>query len=337
MSPNTDKPAGLTGTISQLFPPKPQFTEESLPDLSDKVYIVTGANTGVGKELSSMLYSKNAKIYVAARSKPKAEAAIADIQSQHPSSKGQLSFLSLDLADLTTIKSSAEQFLSQETKLHVLFNNAGVMKPATADAKTAQGYELQLGVNDVGTFLFTKLLKPMLASTARSENSPGSVRVVWVSSSAAEAPMAPKGGVPMDNLDYHNDMGWFPKYAISKAGNYLHGVEFARRFKSDGIVSVSLNPGNLDSDLWREQPYLVGKFLQWFILHEPKKGAYTELFAGLSPEVTMDKTGGWIVPWGRFMGIRKDLLQASKTKAEGGSGIAADFWDWSEEQVRPYL
>jgi retinol dehydrogenase-12 len=77
-----------------------------------------------------------------------------------------LAFLRLDLADLTTIKASAEEFLSKETKLHVLFNNAGVMCPPQG-SKTPQGYELQLGTNNIGTFMFTKLLTPILNATAR--------------------------------------------------------------------------------------------------------------------------------------------------------------------------
>ncbi|TRX91241.1 hypothetical protein FHL15_007846 [Xylaria flabelliformis] len=333
---SNDSGPSLWDQLSQVFPPKAGFTERDLPQLHGKVYLVSGANTGLGKELARMLYSKDAKVYIAARSEEKANAAIYEIKNKEPTSKGELAFIKLDLADLSTIKASAQDFLNRETKLHVLFNNAGVMKPNPTGATTAQGYEMQLGVNNVGTFMFTKLLTPVLAATARTE-APGVVRVVWVSSSAGESPMAPKGGVPLNNLDYHDDMGWFPKYAISKAGNYLQGSEFARRHKSDSILSVSLNPGNLDSDLWRNQSYVMGKILKWFILYPQINGAYTELFAGLSPEVTMEKTGAWIVPFGRFMRPRKDLKEATKTEAEGGSGIAEKFWKWNEEQIAPFL
>jgi NAD(P)-dependent dehydrogenase (short-subunit alcohol dehydrogenase family) len=345
----------LKDQLSQAYPPKPGFTEKDLPQLSGKVsisafgfsikyclltqsqvYIITGANTGVGKELAQMLYSKNAKVYIVARSETKAQQAIEDIKKAEPTSSGELVFLRLDLADLSTIKASAQEFLDKETKLHVLFNNAGVMKPEPG-AKSAQGYELQLGVNNIGTFMFTKLLTPIMAATAKSET-PGTVRVVWVGSSGGEMPVTPRGGVPMDNLDYHDDVGWFPKYCISKAGNYLHGAEYARRHTAaDGILSIALNPGNLDSDLWRTQPWAVAQFLKWFVLHESINGAYTELYAGLSPEVSIDRSGGWVVPWGRFMNPRADLLEAKRTKDEGGSGIAREFWEWNEEQIRPYL
>ncbi|KAI0542185.1 hypothetical protein GGR58DRAFT_453081 [Xylaria digitata] len=331
-----DSGPSIKDQLSQAFPPQPGFTEQDLPQLHGKVYLITGANTGLGKELARMLYSKHAKVYLVARSEAKASAAIAEIKSTSPDSRGALVFIKLDLADLSTIKASAQEFLQQESRLDVLFNNAGVMKPDPPDSKTTQGYELQLGVNNVGTFMFTKLLTPLLAATAKLEG-PGSVRVVWVGSSAGELPVVPKGGVPMDNLDYHQDLWWLAKYGISKAGNYLQGSEFAQRYKADGIISVTLNPGNLDSELWRNQPFIIGKILKWFFLHEPINGAYTELFAGLSPEITMEKSGAWIVPFGRFMRPRKGLKEATRTRAEGGTGIAKEFWEWNEEQIRPFL
>ncbi|RYP75977.1 hypothetical protein DL771_002049 [Monosporascus sp. 5C6A] len=320
--------------VTQCYPPAPTFTENNLPELDGKVYIVTGANTGVGKELAHILYSKNAKVYVAARSEEKAINAIKEIKERSPQSKGQLLFLQLDLADLSTIKASAEEFLSQETRLHVLFNNAGVMTPPQG-SKTAQGYELQLGVNCVGSFMLTKLLTPALVATAKAEP-PGAVRVVWVSSSAAEV-LSPTGGLELDNLDYHSERYAHTKYGVSKAGSYLYSTEFAKRHRDDGVVSMALNPGNLDSELFREQGYIMGRLLKLFVLHPPVYGAYTELFAGLSPEVTLEKSGGWVVPWGRFDSIREDLVVSSRSKAEGGTGVAEEFWKWSEEQIKPYL
>ncbi|KAI4157095.1 MAG: hypothetical protein LQ342_008526 [Letrouitia transgressa] len=73
------------------------------------------------------------------------------------------------------------------------------------------------------------------------------------------------------------------------------------------------------------------------MLHPPINGAYTELFAGLSPDVTVERSGAWIIPWGRFGSLRKDLELAGKTTAEGGSGVAGEFWEWSEKQVEAYL
>ena len=159
------------------------------------------------------------------------------MKKNFPKSNGELVYLHLDLDDLSTIKKSAEEFLSKENKLDVLWNNAGVMVPPQG-SKTKQGYELQLGTNNVAPFLFTKLLTPTLVKTAKS-SPPGSVRVVWVSSSAAEM-FSPPGGVDLENLDYKVDKGAWPKYGVSKAGNLLHSKEFAKRFPQ--IVSVVCFP-----------------------------------------------------------------------------------------------
>lgn len=102
-----------------------------------QVYLVTGATSGVGQQLARILYSKNAKVYIAARTE---SGAVAYIKKADPASTGSLTFLELDLADLRTVKKCAERFLAAETKLHVLFNNAGYM--ANDDKKmetTAQG------------------------------------------------------------------------------------------------------------------------------------------------------------------------------------------------------
>ncbi|TLS30649.1 hypothetical protein PpBr36_02758 [Pyricularia pennisetigena] len=330
--------AGMRRQITAAYPPKPKFTEANVPDLTGKVYIVTGSNTGIGMQLARILHSKNAKVYIAARDQAKAEAAAESIKASNPSSAGSLAFLRLDLADLTTIKASVDEFLSKEKQLHVLFNNAGVMMPPQR-SKTAQGYELQLGINNVGTFLFTRLLTPILTTTAAA-SSPGSVRVVWVSSSMAEIASPSPGGVPLDKLDdlaSNDSISPRVKYGISKAGNYLHATEYARRFGDKGIVSVALNPGNLRSDLARHLNSLQKAFLNYFVQHPTVNGAYTELFAGLSPEVGLDKNGAWIQPWGRFEQIRDDLEKATKPESEGGSGIAQKFWEWTEKQVQQYL
>lgn len=204
---------------------------------------MTGASSGIGEQLAQILYQKNAKVYVAARSQDKASKAIEGIKAKAPSSKGEVRFLHLDLDDLATIKASADAFLSENDRLDVLWNNAGVMIPPQG-SKTKQGYEKQLGTNNVAPFLFTKLLLPTLAKTA-STAPQDSVRVVWVSSSAAEV-SSPKGGVELENLDYKVDKGTWFKYGVSKAGNVFHASELAKRAGTEGIISVV---GLADADL----------------------------------------------------------------------------------------
>lgn len=278
-------PASI-GTVSQTFPPKPTFTEANLPDLHGKVYIITGSNTGVGKELARLLYSKNARVYVAARSADKAAAAIKEIQEAAPKSTGSLAHLQLDLADLGSIKATAADFTARESRLDVLFHNAGVMIPPEGST-TAQGHELQMGVHALGPLLLTNLLTPVLTATAKTAP-PDSVRVVWVSSLAAES-MAPKGGIDVDQLSPPYAKGKEPtrqeKYGMSKTASYLLAFEYGRRVgATTGIVSVALNPGLIKTDLQRHfNP--VQRFVAHAMFHPAVFGAYTELFAGLSTEI----------------------------------------------------
>ncbi|KAI1384747.1 short-chain dehydrogenase [Hypoxylon trugodes] len=320
--------------MRQLFPGTPTYTEKDIPDLSGKVYLVTGANTGIGKEISRILFSKNATVWAAARSERKGRNAIQSIREEYPSSTGRLEFLLLDLGDLMAVKKAAETFLEKEKQLHVLFNNAAIMMPPKG-SKSAQGYELQLGVNCLGPFLFTKLLTPMIIKTAKISPK-NSVRVVWVSSSAGELLIPVRGGIDLNNLDYKKDYFYAHRYGLTKAGDYYYSVEYARRHREDGIVSISLNPGNLKTDLDRNCNPLENLYRK-ATTYPAVYGAYTELFAGISDEVTLEKSGDWIVPWGRFSDIRKDLFQGSKPQSEGGTGIGQKFWAWSEEQVKPYV
>ena len=221
--------------LSELFPPKPTLTERNLPDQSGKTFIITGASSGVGEQLAYILYKHNAKIYIAARSEEKSRQAIERVKTRVPHSGGQMIYLHLDLNDLTTIKRSADEFLSQNDRLDVLWNNAGVMTPPQGST-TKQGYELQLGTNNLAPFLFTKFLQPILAEAARKASA-DSVRVVWVSSNGSEH-FSVNGGVDLSNMDYKTDKSPFTKYGNSKAGNIYHGSELARRAGSEGIISV---------------------------------------------------------------------------------------------------
>lgn len=293
--------------------------------------IVTGSNTGLGKEIARMLYSRDAKVYMMARSEEKTLEAMEDIKQSVAKPDGELHFIPLDLSDIPSIKEAAERFLAKEQHLHLLFNNAGVGYPEKG-AKTKQGYELQLGVNCIGPFGFTNLLEPTLAATAKV-SPPGSVRVVWVSSSAAEG-ISPRAFI--EALPNMEKQGAMDLYNISKLGNYLHSAEFAARHRADGVVSVSLNPGALDSDFWRSQGGLTTLVLRKTVLHPPVYGAYTSIFAGFSPEVTLENSGTHVAPWGQFWKVSQDMQDAARPKSEGGSGIAAEFWEWCEAQWKPY-
>ena len=233
-----------------------------------------------------MCYQRNAKVYMLARPEDKTKKAMDDIKMDVPKSRGQMIYHKLDLSDLEDVKASAQAFLAKERKLHLLFNNAGVGYPEKG-SRTAQGYELQLGVNVLGTFAITRFLTPLLVLTAK-KSPPGTVRVIWTSSSAAEA-QSSEGFV--QGLADWDKKAMYSQYCLSKLGNYYHATEFAARHAADGIISTPLNPGNIDSDFWRTMGPLVTCMLRKTLLHPPKYGAYTNVYAGFSPQVTMEKSG----------------------------------------------
>ncbi|KAI1754786.1 short-chain dehydrogenase [Xylaria castorea] len=308
--------------LKKLCNGEANLTEENLGTQEGKVFIVTGANTGLGKELTKILYSAHAKVYVTARSEAKANAAIDDIRRLYPDSKGELAYLHLNLSDLTTIKASADAFLAKEQRLDVLFNNAGVMVPPQGST-TAQGYELQLGVNNIATFLFTRFLYSIMVQTAR-ETPRDSVRVVWVSSDAATG--APKPAIDFDNMDYKKDEPAWTKYQRSKSGSILHACEAARRSQrnGEGVLHVSLHPGVFPTDLQRTMPGWQSRLVK-MLGKEPKYGAYTQLFAGLHPSV---QNGAFVAPYGKLDKARKDLTEEP---------LGRQYWEWTEKQIESYL
>src|SRR5690348_15287442 len=111
-------------TLSAVFPPRPQFTDKNLPSLGGKVYIVTGAASGVGFELAKMLYVAGGTVYIAARSAERCEGAVTKIMSQtrggDEGKNGTLKNMVIDLADLATVKPAVERFLKEENRLDVL-------------------------------------------------------------------------------------------------------------------------------------------------------------------------------------------------------------------------
>ncbi|OCK97757.1 NAD(P)-binding protein [Cenococcum geophilum 1.58] len=315
------------------FIPKPTLTEENLPDQSGKVHIVTGGYAGIGLELTKILYQKNATIYAAGRSGGKAKKAIEAMKIEFANSTGKIEFLQLDLDDLSTIKRSAEEFLSKESRLDVLVNNAGVMVPP-AGSKTKQGYDLQMGVNCIGPFLFTQFLLPILQKTAATAPA-GSVRITWASSLAADL-SAPKGGVEIDK-DGAPKVQKNPElnYGQSKSGNVMFAVEAARRYGKDGIISTAWNPGHLKSELSRTAGLIQSIFIK-LLANPPKLGGYTELYAGWSPDITLDNNGAYVIPWGRIGEYNSALAKVIKPEAKGGEGRAERLWDWCERETKKY-
>ena len=233
------------------------------------------------------------------RSREKAQQAIEDIKAATPSSQGDLVFVPLDLADLSTVKLAAQQILECESKIHTLFNNAGIGVGTSESQTTVQGHDRWLGVNNLGPHLLTKLLTPCLIEAANTEPA-GTARVVWVSSASGELPDVPTGGVPMDHItdlsSYQTKYSIATRYGISRAGNILQAAEFARLYETDGIISFAMHPGVVDTDSFTPlaKTNNIAYIFKILFMQPAIYGAYTELFAGLSPEVaTVAHRGEW--------------------------------------------
>lgn len=339
MSKRSTEDINTMGTLARFwnqafFIAKPTLTEKNLPDQDGRIAIVTGGYAGCGRALSDILYQRNATVYVAGRSKSKAETAINAIKQAHPDSKGKIEFLEFDLADLKTIKPAVEDFLKKEKRLDVLTLNAGVMMPPKGSL-SAQKHELQIGTNCLGHFLLAKLLTPLLKQTAElPDTAPGSVRVTWAASFGVE--LSPKGGVTIDrDGNYEAPGGKESCYMASKAGNFLMSAEYARRNplqNGKGVMTHSWNPGNLKSELQRHSSWFEKFMISW-LLYPMVYGAYTELFAGWSEEAGQpDKNGAYIVPWGQFGTCRADIV--AETEKEGGN--AEKFWEWCDRATKEY-
>ncbi|KAI0046764.1 NAD-P-binding protein [Auriscalpium vulgare] len=293
-----------------FFFSKPSFNpDRDIPDLTGKVAIVTGANTGIGYHTTEHLALHGAKVYLACRTESKARDAITGIERAHPSLKdsGRLVWLPLDLASLRRTKESAELFLTLEKRLDILLNNAGRLPDKYV--LTEEGIEQSVAVNHVGHFVFTDTLLPLLKQTAHL---PGTdVRIINVASNGYKM-----GGTQtrFESLADFNDAQAAPgkengltrkiaRYCTTKLMNILNTAELQRRLDEDGepITAIAVHPGPTATDhavgpLPWPLPFLVRR-----VTLTPLQGAFTSLFAATSPRVAAERSaykGAYIEPYG---------------------------------------
>ncbi|XP_017536496.2 retinol dehydrogenase 11 isoform X1 [Manis javanica] len=239
----------------------------STVQLPGKVAVVTGANTGIGKETAKDLAQRGARVYIACRDVQKGELVAREIQNM--TGNEQVLVRKLDLADTKSIRAFAEGFLAEEKHLHLLINNAGVMM--CPYSKTANGFEMQMGVNHLGHFLLTHLLLEKLKESAPS-------RIVNVSSFAHHL-----GRINFHNLQGERFYNAGLAYCHSKLANILFTQELARRLKGTGVTTYSLHPGTVKSELVRHSSLM--KCIWWlfsYFLKTPEQGAQTSLYCALT-------------------------------------------------------
>ncbi len=278
-------------------------------DLTGKTFLVTGANTGIGKETLRGLAGRGARVVVAGRSEERTRAAISEIAAA--TGNDDLDFLPLDLGDLGSVRAAAQAFLASGERLDVLVNNAGL---AGRRGMTASGFELAFGTNHVGPFLLTELLRDRIVETG-----PG--RIVNVASTGHyRAP-----GIDWDAVRRPSvTRTAFDEYCVSKLANVLHARELGRRLEGTGVTTYSLHPGAVASDVWREVPFGVRHLMKLF-MKSPEQGARTSLYCATSPAV--DGVTG------RYYDAEREKAPSKVVTDE----LAAELWERSEEWVRPAL
>jgi len=304
--------------LSEVFPPKAKWLPKDMPDMTGKVAVVTGANSGIGYVTCKYLLLKNCTVYMLCRSASKAKAAIAELQAE---TGREAKFVPCDLSDLVSIKKCAQEFLGKEQRLDILFNNAGVMM-CPMDQLTKQGYDMQFGTNVLGHAYLTILLLPLLQSTAKAYNH---ARVVTTSSNGHIS--APKGGIVYSTLrdgPQRQVMRTWTAYFQSKWGNVAFSNELARRYGDEGIVAISLNPGLIRTELDRYFSSVASFLARAFGTDTDPLGATTQLYAGTAPEAVR-LNGGYLIPWARPASAREDTNNSAAWKT---------LWEWVEEQVK---
>ena len=287
------------------------WTAENIPDLTGKIAIVTGANSGIGYEMARALAGKEATVILACRNQAKGEAAVQQIDREYPEAKAGR--MQLDLSDLASVRRFAGAFTSHYDRLDILINNAGIMVPPFG--KTADGFELQFGTNYLGHFALTGLLVDLIIHTPRA-------RVVTVSSGGHRF-----GEIDFDNLNAEKGYDGQRAYAQSKLANLLFTYELQRRFEGAGVdaIAVAAHPGWTATNLqahWR-----MVRILNPFIAQQPKMGALPTLYAATAPDV---RGGDYYGPRG-WQELRGHPTKVQSSARSHDTAVAAKLWAISEE------
>ncbi|MFI6996067.1 SDR family oxidoreductase [Nocardia sp. NPDC050175] len=292
-----------------------------VPDQTGKTVVITGANSGTGKEAAARLAGAGAHVIMAVRAPAKGEAAKAEILTRHPGAS--LEVRRIDLADLASVREFAAGLGAEDRTLDVLVNNAGVMAPPTRNA-TADGFELQFGSNFLGPFALTMLLLPQLR---RAEHP----RVATMSSGTAMY-----GRIRFDDLQWERRYSPNMSYAQSKLADLMLTMRLAEIAEERGwnLLSTGAHPGytvtNLQTagaTLGREQPKRsLLTSLDFLPKQQVQQGAEPLLFAAVDPSA---RNGEYYGPSGRF-GLVGPTGVASVPRRARDKETARRLWDEAE-------
>lgn len=246
----------------------------SVPNLTGRTFLVTGANTGIGRTTALALARAGGHVILACRSEDKAKPVMDEIAA---GGAGSAEPVALDLGSLASVRRCAAAVLAMKRPLHVLINNAGL----TGRGLTEDGFELTFGVNHLGPFLLTTLLLDRLKESAPA-------RIVNVSS---------RNHYRCKGLDFEAfrrttaSVSGVPEYSASKLANVLFTHELSRRLEGTGVTAYSLHPGVIASDIWRRIPWPI-RPLVTFRMKTVEEGAETTLYCATSDEA-LEHAGGY--------------------------------------------
>ncbi len=292
---------------------RPSFgwSANDIPDLSGRVAVITGANSGLGLATARSLAGAGARVVMAVRTPSKGHTAAEAVRRRHPSA--EVDVVELDLSDLESVRAGAEELTGRLDRLDWLINNAGIM--ATPPQLSADGVEMQFASNHLGHFALTGLLLPVLIATASS-------RVVSVSSLAANS------GSLVDH-DPTSLAGYerFTVYGTTKLANQVFTLELdrrlARRFATDRTVAVAAHPGLSSTNL--QSGFALGGVLQSvvdlgarFVTQPASIGALPTLRAAVDPAVRGGDYFGPSLPGQYYGPPRKIPMVTAATDPETG-------------------
>ncbi len=286
-------------TLRPMSPPQ---------DLAGKRYVITGANTGIGKETVRTLAARGARITLAGRSEAKTQPVIAELKQA--TGNDALDFIALDLGDLASVRACADELVKRGGPIDALINNAGLggMRGLTKD-----GFEIHFGTNHLGHFLLTTRLLPLIEATPHA-------RIVNVSSASHYQAKR----IDWDALRTSTkSVTGMQEYAVSKLANVLFTKELARRLSPDRVTTYSLHPGVIASDIWgRRMPrplaWLVTRFMK-----STADGALTTIHCTASPSVAAE-TGLYYT----------DSKEKRPSRLADDAALATELWTRSEAWVK---
>lgn len=279
-----------------------------MAQLNGKVYVVTGANTGIGRVATIELAKQGAHVVLACRSAEKTRPVLDEVLKTKPDAK--VEHLPLDLADLSSVRAAARRFLERELPLDGLINNAGL---AGQRGMTKDGFELAFGTNHLGHFLFTNLLLDKLKASAPSRivnvASEAHYRAKTIDWTAVQKPTATVTG--------------FDEYSVSKLANVLFTKELARRLAGTGVTSYALHPGAVATDVWRRVPVVLRGVIKLF-MKSAEDGAKTTIYCATDPSLARQS--------GRYY---DDCRERQPSPVAEDEQLAAELWSRSETWTSP--